>query len=145
MNFSEVKELLSAGFTHDEIMSFAQNPQNNPQETEPAGTLADAVSGMEQASNDFFDAVSDMGLTVNQDPPEPENKAVIPEPVQKEPEPDRMNALNDSIQKLIRTIQASNLQNNTRDSIKVESLESQVDNIMKSIVRPETEGYKNER
>lgn len=140
MNFSEVKELLSAGFTHDEIMSFAQNPQNNPQETEPAGTLAEAVSGMEQASNDFFEAVSDMGVNVNQDPPEPENKAVIPEPVQREPEPDRMNALNDTIKKLIRTIQVSNLQNNTWDSSKVESLDSQVDNIMKSIVRPENGG-----
>ena len=39
MNYSEVKELLQAGFTVEEIramMNNPQNPQDNPQEPQPA-------------------------------------------------------------------------------------------------------------
>jgi outer membrane biosynthesis protein TonB len=112
MTLQEVQKLIDAGFSHDEIMSFQQNPQENPQpEPQP-----------------------------EPDPqPEPEPE---PDP-QQEPEqhPD-YNALNETMNRLIKTIQASNLQNNTRDSIPVADLNKQVDDIMKSIIRPEKEENK---
>ena len=98
MTLQEVKELINAGFTHDEIMSFQQNPQDYSQH-EPQ--------------------------------PEPEPKPQQePEP---KPQPD-YNVLNETMNRLIKTIQASNLQNAHRDSIPVIDLNKQVDDIMKSII-----------
>ena len=100
MNYSEVKELLAAGFTHDEIMSFAQNPQNNPQPV----------------------------LAADPDPA----PAAAPDP-----ENDKFNALNETMQKLIKTIQTSNLRNNSYDKPEAVDIDKQVDSIMATLIRPE--------
>ena len=112
MNYSEVKELLAAGFTADEIrgmMNNTQNPQNNPQ---PA-PQPDPEPQPEQ-----------------QPDPEP---APQPEPVQDD---SRFEALNNTMEKLIRTIQSSNLQNSTMDTPSKDDINKQVDSIMSSIIRP---------
>lgn len=116
MNYSEVKELLTAGFTHDEIISML-NPQNNAQ--------APAPEPMPEPEQE----------------PEPEQPVENPD-VPAQPEQltdDKFNQLNTTMEKLIKTIQTSNLQNNFVDSPKGVSLEKEVDDIMKSIIRPEKE------
>ena len=79
--------------------------------------------------------------------PEPEpqkerQQETAPEP-QKEPEPSetdkRLDALETSISKLVKTLQESNLKSASFQSDPADSLEAQTDRIMASIIRPETE------
>lgn len=118
MTLSDIKDLLAAGFTHDEIMQL-NNPQN-PQ--------------------DFPQDIPDTSPDPSPDPEEkePDNN---PEPAP-EPADDKLNQLTGQIDQLIRTIQASNLQNNFVDSARKADLNQQVDEIMKSIIRPEKEESK---
>lgn len=119
MNYSEVKELLQAGFTVEEIramMNNPQNPQDNPQE-QPDPTPDPEEQEPEQDNN-----------------PDPAPAAA--------PAEDKLNQLTGQIDQLIRTIQASNLQNNFVDSARKADLNQQVDDIMKSIIRPEKEESK---
>ena len=104
MNYSEVKELLQAGFTAEEIRGMLINPSDNPKNP--------------------------------QDNPQPEQ----PQPEQPEqPQDDaRFNQLNATMEKLIRTIQHSNLNNNSFDK-KEADIDTQVDKIMAGIIRPERE------
>ena len=119
MNYSEVKELLAAGFTADEIRTMMnpqadnpQNPQDNPQ-------------------------------------PEPKQPEEQPQPKQPEeqPQPQPSQTLNDAnflqlnttMEKLIKTIQSSNLNNNSFDKMKETDIDTKVDQIMAGIIRPERE------
>ena len=107
MNYSEVKELLQAGFTAEEIramMNNPQNPQDNPQEPQPA---------------------------------EPEVKPELQPEVKPEEDDNRFTQLNQTMEKLIKTIQSSNLQNASFDKRSEPDLNSEVDKIMGSIIRPE--------
>lgn len=106
MNFSEVKQLLDAGFTADEIR----------QMNAPAAEPVPETDGT---------------------PEEPQPAAAPEQTPAAAPELDeRLTGLNNTINQLIKTIQASNLQNNFRDSTPEVELEKQVDDIMKSIIRP---------
>lgn len=133
MNLETVKQLLDAGFTHDEIMSF-NNPQNSqviPQDitnnsqddthTEPAGDHPDLTE---------TEPVSDHQEN-NQEPQNDYNE--------------RFDALTNMIEDVKRSIQASNLQNNFVETVNQASLEKQVDDIMKTIIRPEKEELTHER
>lgn len=110
MNYSEVKSLLDAGFTVDEIrsMGFPQNPQNNPQEPEK--------EPLEPA------------------PVEQETKDVT---TPQEPVEEKFNQLTGSIEKLIKTIQVSNLNHTSMDSNTPADIDKQVDSIMAGLIRPE--------
>ena len=105
MNYSEVKELLQAGFTAEEIRTMLTTPADNPKDP--------------------------------QDNPQPEQ----PQPEQPEqPQDDaRFNQLNATMEKLIKTIQHSNLNNNSFDHMKETDINSEVDKIMAGIIRPERE------
>ena len=114
MNYSEVKELLQAGFTAEEIRGMLttpadnpQNPQNNPQSEQP----------------------------------QPEQPEEQPQPEQPEQTQDdaKFNQLNATMEKLIKTIQHSNLNNNSFDHMKETDINSEVDKIMAGIIRPERE------
>ena len=120
MTLSDIKDLLAAGFTHDEIMQLnnPQNPQDNPQ--------------------DQPDPSPDPTPDPSPDPEEQEHDN-NPDPA---PAEDKLNQLTGQIDQLIRTIQASNLQNNFVDSARKADLNQQVDDIMKSIIRPEKEESK---
>lgn len=127
MTYSEVKELLEAGFTHDEIMGFTQeinpqfpqgNPQTNVSESVPA-EHSENVTPQEQDP-------SGSG---------PDQSAAAPENTNDQ----RFDQLNATMEKLIKTIQTSNLHTSSFDTNKAEDLNTQVDTIMKSIIRPEHE------
>lgn len=112
MNYSEVKSLLDAGFTADEIRTMLNNPQNpqeNPQPTDPAPT------------------------------PEPE-----PTPTPElEPAPaddERFNQLNDTMNRILKAIQASNRNTATVNTVSPD-LDTEVDKIMNGIIRPEKEEH----
>lgn len=115
MTGDQVLKLLESGFTVDEIRKM-QEPAPEPQ-PEP-----------------------------QQDPqqePEPERQQeTAPEPP-KDPEPSetdkRLGALETSIEKLVKTLQESNLKKASFNSDQADSLEAQTDKIMASIIRPETE------
>ena len=118
MNYSEVKELLQAGFTAEEIRGMLttpsdnpQNPQDNPQPKQP------------------------------EEQPEPKQPEEQPEPKQPEQTQDdaKFNQLNATMEKLIKTIQHSNLNNNSFDRMKETDINSEVDKIMAGIIRPERE------
>lgn len=113
MNYSEVKELLQAGFTADEIRTMLTTPADNPQNP--------------------------------QDNPQPEPKQPDqPQPEQPDqPQPEqtqddaRFTQLNATMEKLIKTIQSSNLNNNSFDQMKETDINTKVDEIMAGIIRPE--------
>ena len=115
MNYSEVKELLQAGFTAEEIRGMLTTPADNPQNP--------------------------------QDNPQPKQTEEQPQPEQTEEQPQpeqtqddaKFNQLNDTMEKLIRTIQHSNLNNNSFDHMKETDINSEVDKIMAGIIRPERE------
>lgn len=120
MNYSEVKELLQAGFTAEEIRGMLitptdnpQNPQDNPQPEQP-----EPVQPEKQP-----------------EPVQPEQ----PQPVQPEENQDdaKFNQLNATMEKLIKTIQLSNLNNNSFDHMKETDINAEVDKIMAGIIRPE--------
>ena len=115
MTFSEIKELLDSGFSRDDIMTLAGSVSPDPvpadlgPEPEPEPDPAPAE-----------DPVPDPAPAPAPAP------AAAPDPITKQ--------LNDNISKLIKTIQASNLINNTAD--KLPDLNKEVDSIMESLIRP---------
>lgn len=111
MNYSEVQELLKAGFTADEIRTMlnSQNPQNNPQ-PDPEPT----------------------------DPAPAADPAPDPEPTEPKEDP-RFEQLNDTMTKILKAIQGQNLQRNSYDHPVEADINKEVDKIMGSLIRPEHE------
>ena len=118
MNYLEVKELLQAGFTAEEIREMLitsadnpPNPQDNPQPEQP------------------------------EEQPKPEQPEEQPKPEQPKQDQDdaKFNQLNATMEKLIKTIQHSNLNNNSVDHLKDTDINTEVDKIMAGIIRPERE------
>jgi len=115
MTFSEIKELLDSGFSRDDIMALAGSVSPDP-------VPADLGPEQEPDPAPADDPVPDPAPA-----PEPApSPAAAPDPITKQ--------LNDNISKLIKTIQASNLINNTAD--KLPDLNKEVDSIMESLIRP---------
>ena len=111
MNYSEVKELLQAGFTAEEIRGMLITPADNPQNPQD----------------------------------NPQHEQPQPEQLEKQPQPEqpqedaKFNQLNATMEKLIKTIQLSNLNNNSVDHLKDTDINTEVDKIMAGIIRPERE------
>ena len=120
MNYSEVKELLQAGFTAEEIRGMLITPPDNPQN--PQENPQPQPKQPEEQ-------------------PEPKQPEEQPQPKQPEQTQDdaRFNQLNATMEKLIKTIQHSNLNNNSFDRMKETDINSEVDKIMAGIIRPERE------
>ena len=128
MTFSEVAKMIEAGFTKEEIMSFVnpQNSQDNPQDVK--GEHSEEVP--ENSSENVRPAQADPDPTAASSQPETDKNPNIPEnPV--------LNQLNENITKLIKTIQASNLQSAYTEKASEEDMTKQVDKIMQSIIRPD--------
>ena len=119
MTLAEVKSLLDAGFTKAEIMAFEGAPADADNTPDPAPAAA--------ADNNSDPAPEPAPAAAADNTPDP-----APEPVQN-PALDQLNA---NIAKLIRTIQSSNLANNSIDKPGTPDLNTQVDTIMESIIRP---------
>ena len=112
MNYSEVKELLQAGFTAEEIRGMLTTPTDNPQNPQD---------------------------NPQPEQPQPEQPEEQPQPEQPEQKQDdaKFNQLNATMEKLIKTIQHSNLNNNSFDRMTETDINSEVDKIMAGIIRPE--------
>ena len=113
MKFLDVVRMLKAGFTADEIRQMDKD--DNPQENNPQ---------------------------IPQDNPQPDPEPTpepSPDPVPAQEEDHRFDQLNETMQKLIKTIQASNLRNASIQSMTDTDINSQVDKIMAGIIRPEHE------
>ena len=124
MNYSEVKELLQAGFTAEEIRGMLTTPADNPQNPQ------DNPQPKQQ-----------------EEQPQPEQPEEHPQPEQPEQTQDdaKFNQLNATMEKLIKTIQHSNLNNNSFDHMKETDINSEVDKIMAGIIRPEREREVNDK
>ena len=112
MNYSEVKALLEAGFNADEIrvMLNPQNPQDNPQPDPQPDPEPNPEPDMDQTQETT---------------PSPESD-------------NRFNQLNETMTKILKAIQGNNLQNNSVKTIDAD-IDTQVDKIMGSLIRPEHE------
>lgn len=129
MNYSEVKELLSAGFTADEIrgMLNPQNPQAFPQIEKP--NVSEQPTSEHSENSENF-AQKDPTPSADQERAPAENPNF--------PKNDeQITQLNNTIQKLIKTIQVSNLHNNSIPTNGTADINNEVDSIMASIIRPE--------
>ena len=114
MNYSEVKELLQAGFTAEEIRGMLTTPSDNPQNPQD-----------------------------NPQPEQPEQQDTPAQPQPEQPEQTQaeaqFNQLNATMEKLIKTIQSSNLNNSSFDKMKETDINTEVDKIMAGLIRPERE------
>ena len=136
MNYSEVKSLLDAGFTADEIRGMLVNSQGNNAQNQQGFQQAENtnVSGETSENNSENESAGspDPGKkSADQSGSEPENTNNAME--------EKFNQLNNTMSKLIKTIQASNLRNNSMDTPSVADINKQVDTIMAGIIRPEHE------
>lgn len=128
MNYSEVKELLQAGFTAEEIRGMLINADNNPQNPQE-----NPQSEHEQQPEQQLE----------QQPKQPKQQPKQPKQPEPQPQPEQIqddakfNQLNATMEKLIKTIQSSNLNNNSFDHMKETDIDSEVDKIMAGIIRPE--------
>ena len=132
MNYSEVKELLQAGFTADEIRTMMnpqannpQNPQDNPQQENT------------NDSSDGSDNGSEKTLRATQDPAG--DRQILAAAAEENPNNPKFDQLNATMEKLIKTIQSSNLNNSSFDKMKETDINTEVDKIMAGLIRPERE------
>lgn len=130
MKLEEVTRLVEAGFTAAEIREMMSNgPENNPQN--PQNNPQPVVIDEQKQNNPVPD---------NPDPvPDPDHSSdPVPDPgKQADPDDARFNQLNNTMERLIKTIQESNLRSGTFGNPTGTDLDTQVDNIMGSIIRPE--------
>lgn len=122
MESLEVLKLVDAGFTADEIRQMMNPQQNNPQNSQ------------ENPQEPVVELVYDESIA-EEYKKEQEEKKENPVP-QEDP---RFDQLNETMQKLIKTIQTSNLRNNSIQSMTETDINTQVDKIMAGIIRPEHE------
>lgn len=132
MNYSEVKELLQAGFTAEEIRGMLttpsdnpQNPQVNPQEPIPNVSVNISDNSSENPENKSGDQLD----------PVPHEAGA---PAENTNNPN-FNQLNATMEKLIKTIQSSNLNNSSFDKVPEADINTKVDEIMAGLIRPERE------
>lgn len=123
MTLQEVRELLKAGFSHDEIMSFSTESTGNPQDEKQTSVQNENQPAPAAASTDQDQKPN----PVQNEQPADENK------------PDSIAELRalfqemkDSNNQLMQTIQASNLQNNSVNFVG-DDLDKKVDDALSSI------------
>ena len=128
MKSTEVMALLNAGFTADEIRGMMEDvPANNPQisQVNPQVISPDPAEQVPQDHDNHPD---------QPDSPDPSAPVSVPGE-QTNPEFTQLNA---TMERLIKTIQQSNLRSQSFDSPDGGiSLDARVDKIMGSIIRPE--------
>ena len=118
MNYSEVKELLNAGFTADEIRQMEpqeKDPQeNNPQENNPQDSQGNPQP-------------------VQTEPDEPAEADPIAELKE------LFQGLKESNDNLAKVIQASNVQNASFGSNSVDDINKKAEDALRSLIRPDLE------
>ena len=135
MTVEQVFTLLDKGFSRDDIMQLIGDGSTpSPVPATDSGT-AGADPGQENSSSPDQDAKPvNAGPAENAaDDPEPKEPAAAAEPTATEK---RLDSIEQSISKLIKSIQANNLKSDAFWK-QADSLEEQTDKIMASIIRPE--------
>lgn len=128
MKTSEILELLRAGYTKDEITALdnPQNAQDNPQaEQTPVGSDESGNNTTDQEKQTPVD--SETKETENK--PDSNLKAFL----------DSIKEMIQSNKELMRTIQASNLQNDSHGNNSIDDINAKAEDILKSIVAPPKE------
>lgn len=125
MNSSDVLKLIEAGFTKDEIqaMDNPQIPQDNSQEKPTP------VQTPETESENKPESISDEATNVNDSAVQIFQQSI--------------KDMMESNKKLMETIQASNLQNDSHTVNSVDNIKTQAENALKSIIRPVKEDKTN--
>lgn len=133
MDYSEVKELLNAGFSADEIRQMlnpqannSQISQINPQAVDTNNSSGSSENGSEKTAHIDQDPAGDQQIPADAKPENTNNE-------------EKFNQLNATMEKLIKTIQLSNLNNNSFDHMKETDINAEVDKIMAGLIRPERE------
>lgn len=119
MTFAEIKQLLDAGFTHDEIMKFSTESTNNSQDEKP--TSVQTSEQPEEQKPDEKPTSEQNSEQSNENKPDSisELRAIFTE-------------MKESNKQLIETIQASNLRNNTVKTVG-DDINTTVDDIISSL------------
>ena len=123
MNYSEIKELLNAGFTHDEIMSIV-TPDKTP-EKEPDKTPEKEPDKTPENEPD---------KTPEKEPDKTPEKEPEKDPVEK-----KLDGLTSVVAGLMKAMQESNIINSSINTLPGSDTGA-VDSIMASIIRPERKG-----
>ena len=137
MTVEQVLTLVEKGFSRDDIMQLiGDGSTTSPVPASDSGS-AGADPGRVLSSPDQ-DAKPEKTISAGPaadaaDDPEPEKPAAAAEPTATEK---RLDTLEQSISKLIKSIQANNLKSDAFGK-QADSLEEQTDKIMASIIRPE--------
>ena len=128
MKSSEILELLRAGYTKEEISALdnPQDPQDNPQEEQTS--VGSTESGNQAAETDNQTSVQN-NQTETENTPDSNLKAFQ----------DSIKAMIQSNKDLMRTIQASNLQNDSHGTNSIDDINQKAEDILKSIVAPPKE------
>ena len=120
MNPELLTRLLDAGFSHDEIMQLA----GTPAAAAPAATDAPETTN-ETETQDQEPAAPAPAPAADAETSEIEN---------------RLTGIESSIKDMMKQFQQENLKRDSFNNTPAESLESQTDKIMMSIIRPEKKG-----
>ena len=122
MNYSEVKELLQAGFTADEIRQM-EPQENDPQENNPQENNPQDSQGNPQGN-------PQPEQTKPEEPAEADPIAELKELFQ---------GLKESNDNLARVIQASNVQHASFGSNSVDDINKKAEDALRSLIRPDLE------
>lgn len=134
MTVEQVLTLVENGFTRDDIMKLTGDGSTSSHVPEADSGAAGADPGQVNPSPDQAAKPVNAGPAENaKDDPEPEPAAAAAEPTETEK---RLDSIEQSISKLIKSIQANNLKSDAFGK-QADSLEEQTDKIMASIIRPE--------
>lgn len=130
MDINQVFRLLDAGFSKDDILKFSDM---EVLETEHKTITPEQAAPSEPDADDEHKELS---------PSEGAGAQAVPAP-EKPAEPDetdkRLTSIENSINKLVKTLQSQNIKSASFGSAG-DSLEEQTDKIMASIIRPEKKG-----
>ena len=137
MTVEQVLTLVEKGFSRDDIMQLIGDGSFTSTVSASDSGTAGADPGQDRSSP-AQDAKPEKEITAGPaadaaDDPEPEPAAAAAEPTATEK---RLDSLEESISKLIKSIQANNLKSDSFGK-QADSLEDQTDRIMASIIRPE--------
>ena len=138
MTVDQVLTLVEKGFTRDDIMKLTGDGSFTSTvpaaDSGAAGADPDPVSSRPDQNAKPDAKQVNAGPAENaKDDPEPEPAAAAAEPTETEK---RLDSIEQSISKLIKSIQANNLKSDAFGK-QADSLEEQTDKIMASIIRPE--------
>ena len=128
MNFSEIKELLNAGFTHDEIMSLVTQ-DTTPDKT--PDTNPDKTPDKTPATNPDKTPDTNPDKTPDTNPDKTPDNNPDKTPVEKQ-----LEGLTSVVAGLMKAMQESNIINSSINTLPGSDTAA-VDSIMASIIRPE--------